>query len=147
MTLIVEKRSINWPIIDIEVVQNSCEYIDWQVCFINVDLRAPSSSLPPFLSCFLPPVCLLHVGPLCDALRSRTPRRAATSQISAWNEKDAWKENKLTRAHQTFTKGTERTTHWAQLCPRQNQINKVKIKRKKGTEHDCSLIKRTIRQS
>lgn len=51
------------------------------------------------------------------------------------------KENKLRRAQQTFTEGTEPSTHWAQLCPRQNQINKVRIKRKKGTEQGRSLIR------
>lgn len=34
-----------------------------------------------------------------------------------------------------------RPSHWAQLCPRQNQINTVKIKRKEGTEQGRSLIR------
>lgn len=119
-----------------------------QVAIINVDLIAPCdlvkpglSLSAPFLSLFLSPqdcymldVSVTHYGRWLPAVQLplRFHRKMKTMHQ---------KENKLTRLHQTFTEGTEQATHWAQLCPCQNQINKVKIKRKKGTEQGHSLIR------
>lgn len=85
-------------------------------------------SLPSVLSL----VCPWHAR-LCTLCRLNLHMK--------WKRQVRGKENKFTQAHQTFTEGTEPSTHWAQLCPHQNQINKVKIKRKKGTKGNHSLIR------
>lgn len=70
---------------------------------------------------------------LDDLLRPLTPCCAATSQNSSW---------KCQRRIERKINGGEnaRRSHWAQLCPPRNQINKVRIKRKEGTEQSHSLI-------
>lgn len=117
---------------------------------MNVNLIAPCELFKLCLSLHVPSLpLLLHLPPpVCYMLELSVtccgrwlPAVQPPLRSRRGMKRTRRKENKLTQALQTFTEGNEPSTHWAQLCPCQNQINKVKIKRKKGTKQDRSLIR------
>lgn len=96
-------------------------------------------SSPQFI-CLFPPhsvacpsSCLLTRLSVRHAMAPDSPLRSHLSDLAT--------ERKGHIGRKINSQERARPSHWAQLCPPQNQINKIKIKRKEGTKQDHSLIR------